>query len=118
MMYPDDYQRGALTGIESALSSLPSCPCQRGEPSATAVRDGGTGPRCGEPARPFHSREMVCAWGHHFYGTPREHEQARGALAAAERRAPHTQAERAGTRERVRAEVEAATAGKTTKEEA
>lgn len=49
---------------------------------------------------------MFCTAGHVFAGSAAEHEQARGALAAAERRAPHRVAERAGTRERLRAEVE------------
>lgn len=88
---------GALGEVTKALSSLPNCPCYVGIAHV-----------CGEPARPHDGRDMRCTAGHVFAGTAAEHEQARGALAAAERRAPHVQAERAGTRERLRAEVEAA----------
>lgn len=98
---------GALTGPESALSSLPACPCHRGDvlPGHT-FRKHKHDAVCGKPARPHDGRLLRCTSGHVFAGTPREHEQARGALAAAERRAPHVQAERATTRERLRAEVE------------
>jgi hypothetical protein len=106
---PGDYTPGAggaLTGPESALSSLPSCPCSIEAPRAP-VRRIGPYVVCGEPARPVDGRDMRCTAGHVFAATPDEHEQARGALAAAERRAPHREAERARTRDRLRAEVEA-----------
>lgn len=74
---------GALTGPESALSCLPSCPC---EPFPFA----GAGPArrseilipCGLPARPIGGRDMRCGSGHVFAGTRAEHEQARGAPAS------------------------------------
>ena len=77
---------GALTGPDSALSSLPSCPCAyRNEPGPT-MRDG-RGMPCGKPARPIGGPSLQCDAGHVFAGTREEHEQARGALAAASRRA-------------------------------
>ena len=39
-------------------------------------------PTCGAPSRPYAGRDMLCAEGHVFTGTPEEHEQAWGALAA------------------------------------
>jgi hypothetical protein len=111
---PCDYTPGAggaLTGPESALSSLPSCPCDtRAEPGWNTPAHA-VGLPCGEPARPHDGWDLRCTAGHVFAGTHAEHEQARGALAAAERRAPHVEAERARTRDRLRAEVEAAKKG-------
>lgn len=103
---------GGLTGPESALSSLPSCPCWRGLSAGDCTRycSADMVP-CGEPVIAIDGRDMQCEAGHVFAGTPREHEQARGALEAAKRRAPHREAERATTRDRVRAEVEAAKGG-------
>lgn len=68
-----------LTGPESALSSLPSCPIR------VDSRGGQAGEQtflCGEPARHHEGRDMRCTAGHVFSDTPAEHEQARGALAA------------------------------------
>jgi hypothetical protein len=113
---PGDYTPGAggaLTGPESALSSLPSCPCWRKEPPGITPRARPGEPKwlCGEMAWPVGGPSMRCLTGHVFAGTAAEYEQARGALAAAERRAPHVEAERARTRDRLRAEVEAAKNG-------
>lgn len=82
---------GALTGVESALSSLPSCPC-----AGSVTTDG---PHvsivyCGEAARPIGGQLMRCEAGHVSAGTPAEHEQARGALDAADRRAARARAGR------------------------
>lgn len=112
---PGDYTPGAggaLTGPESALSSLPSCPCHYEQPAGPVDRGSAMAPYygrddCGEPALPIGGPSLRCDAGHVFGGTLAEHEQARGALAAAKRRAPHTEAERARTRDRLRAEVEA-----------
>ncbi len=83
---------GALTGVESALSSLPICPCY-----VAPYRVGPLGDRCGMPTRHlqrYGARSLVCSAGHVFEPdlrakqgrewSPREHEQARGALAAEE----------------------------------
>jgi len=86
---------GALTGPESALSSLPSCPCNIDARRGGQDREADDSLRCGAPSHRFDDRDMRCSRGHIFTPTPEEREQARGALAAAERRAPHTMAERA-----------------------
>jgi hypothetical protein len=112
---PGDYTPGAggaLTGPESALSSLPSCPCDRDwDPGPCPRHESRVNVECLAPSRPIGGPSLRCTAGHVFAGTAAEHEQARGALAAAERRAPHTEAERARTRDRLRAEVEAAKGG-------
>jgi hypothetical protein len=87
----DDYTPGAggaLTGAESALSSLPECPCWwlgLSGPSSRAL-DGET--HCSKPARrePGHSCELRCSSGHVYRGTPQELADADGAERAAARR--------------------------------
>lgn len=66
-------------GPESALSSLPSCPCLHDAPHGPAVR-GGNGRLCMRPSKPAGGRTLVCTGRHVFAGTPAEHEQARRAL--------------------------------------
>ena len=82
----DDYTPGAggaLTGPESALSSLPACPVYWDADPGQREREP-TLPSCDRPSRPVDGRDLVCTAGHVFAGTRAEHEQARGALAAAE----------------------------------
>ena len=85
---------GALTGVESALSSLPSCPCAMRDRAGIATRDTCNRRPCGKPSRPVSGRDMECDAGHVFVSTREEREQARGALAAAKRRAARARAGR------------------------
>ncbi len=77
---------GALTGVESALSSLPSCPVYWDAAPGAHEREP-TLPECGKVSHPIGGPSLRCDAGHVFAGTSAEHEQARGALAAARRRA-------------------------------
>lgn len=99
---PTDYTPGAggaLRGIESALSSLPACPCPFSAAPGPTLRTTALAGTCGELAHPTQAG-LECAAGHVFAGTPAEHQQAESALAAAQRRAPHGVAERAPVSER------------------
>ncbi len=89
-MSPHDYTHGAggaLTGAESALSSLPLCPCGYYAEAGPQERTYFATP-CYRFAHrvPGHSHDLECSAGHVYRGTPEELADAEGAERAAARR--------------------------------
>jgi hypothetical protein len=78
---------GALPPVESALSSLPLCPCAAREEPGCSTAAHAAGAQCGAPCRPAGGRALECDAGHVFAGTREQHADAEGALRAAQRRA-------------------------------